>query len=330
MAKVEAKMMSLQAAADYLGTGAIEVPIFEREIMDVVRRTSVTLQRIEQKPATGHPHRYFEQTAIAQGAAVDPRNLSATATGPTRVERPAFIKACTAQSNLSLFDKDVTEQQGQFASVVAKDIDDIISAVEVKRAKMFWAGIDTSMLSPTQLEWMGALAQITQQFVVAPGASIIDGIKTEVATIMANQTYECRPSGIYVNPLLGDYIDQEMKANKLELKPVEVVAGVVVGGIATQAGILPIIPDAWMPTDTASNYGFSAPPTGNKNYYCGILMEGEIEIAVISGKEFNPNPRLFQLGLTGNLAGQFVGVKFDALVVKGASYAHAIGAIQRP
>jgi hypothetical protein len=329
MSVKQAEMMSLQAAADYLGTGAVEVPIFEREIMDVVRRTSVTLQRVPQVPATGHPHRYFEQTAIATGAAVDPRNLSATATGPTRVERPAFIKAVTAQSNLSLFDKDVTEQQGQFASVVAKDVDDIISGIEVKRAKMFWAGTDTSMSSPTTLEWMGALAQIGVTTTIAPGASIIDGLKTAVANILANQTYNARPTAIYLNPVLGDYIDQEAKASKITLDEMEVTAGVTVSAISTQAGKLPLIGDAFMPTDTTAKYGASAPPASNQNYYAAILMESEIEIPVISGADYNPNPRMFQLGLVGNLSGQFVGVKFDTMIVKGATYAHALVVVNR-
>lgn len=326
---VDAKVMSLAAAADFLGTGAIEVPIFEREIMDVIRRTSVTLQRVPQVPATGHPHRYFEQTAIASAAAVDPRNLSATATGPTRVERPAFIKAVTAQSNLSLFDKDVTEQQGQFAAVVAKDVDDIISGIEVKRAKMFWAGTDTSMSSPTTLEWMGALAQIGVTATVAPGASIIDGLKTQVAALLANQTYTVRPTAIYLNPVLADYIDQEAKASRITLDSVEVTAGVTVAAISTQAGKLPLIADPFMPTDTTAKYGASAPPASNQNYYAAILMESEIEIPVISGADYNPNPRMFQLGLVGNLSGQFVGVKFDTLIVKGASYAHALVVVNR-
>jgi hypothetical protein len=323
-------MMDLSAAADFLGTGAIEIPIFEREIMDVVRRTSIALNRIKQEPATGHPHRYFEQTAIGQAAAVDPRNLSSTPTGPTRVERPAFIKAVTNQSNLSLFDKDVTEQQGQFASVVAKDVDDIINAIEIKRASMLWKGTDTSLSAPTTLEWMGGLAQITQTATIAPGASIIDGLKSEVAAMVANQTYVVRPTAIYLNPILADYIDQEAKASRITLDSVEVTAGVTVSAISTQAGKLPLIGDPFMPTDTAAAYGFSAPPAGNKNYYAVILSEKDVEIPVISGREFNPAPRLFQLGLTGNLAGQFVGVKFDAVIFKGASYAHAVVAVQRP
>ncbi len=329
---IEAKLLSLDAAADYLGTGAIEVPEFEREIFDVVRRSSIPLQRIAQKPATGHPHRYFEQTAIASGAAVDPRSLSASVTGPTRVERPAFIKAVTAQSNLSLFDKDVTEQQGQFASVVAKDVDDVIAAIELKRAGMFWGGTDTSMSAPTTLEWMGGLSQISLQFTVAPGASIIDGLKSAVAAMVANSTYVVKPTAIYVNPILADYIDQEAKAARITLDEVEVVAGVTVAAISTQVGKLPLVGDPFMPTTAASTaaYGFSATPTGIKGYYAAILMESEVEIPVISGAEFNPNPRLFQLGLVGNLSGQYVGVKFDTVIFKGASYAHAVVQVQRP
>ena len=36
----------------------------------------------------------------------------------------------------------------------------------------------------------------------------------------------------------------------------------------------------------------------------------------------DPNPRVFQLGLSGSLAQQLVVVKFGAIVVKGAGYAH--------
>ena len=318
--------MDLTAAADFLGTGAIEVPIFEKEILDVVRRTSVALARFPQVPATGHPHRYFEQTAIAVANSVDPRNLSSTATGPVRVERPVFIKAEIAQSNLSLFDKDVTEQQGQFASVVAKDMEDIISAIQVWRATMLWAGTDTSLVAPTTTQWMGGLSQITQQFTVVSGSSIIDGLKTAVATMVANANFVVRPTAIYLNPLLADYIDQEAKASRITLDSVEVVAGVSVAAISTQVGKLPLVADPYMPTCPASTaqYGFSATPTGLKGYYAVISMESEVEIAVISGKDYNPNPRLFQLGLTGNLAGQFLAVKFDAVVFKGPSYSQAV------
>ena len=59
-------------------------------------------------------------------------------------------------------------------------------------------------------------------------------------------------------------------------------------------------------------------------------MEDEIEMPYVSGETENPNPMLFQLGLTGNLSGQFVGVKFDAVIAKQAAYAHAVVGVYRP
>jgi hypothetical protein len=321
-----ASVQALSAAADFSGPGALEVPVFEREIVDLIRRNSVALERTEHVPATGHPHRYFEQIAIATATANDPRNLSATPSGPTRVERAAFIKASVAQSNLSLFDRDVTEQQGQFASLQAKDVEDIITAIIVLRAHMFWNGTDTSLLVPTTQQWVGALEQITQQATIPNGSSIIDGLKTMVATMMANQTFKPKPTAIYMNPLLIDKIEKEAKASHIELKTKEVTVGVSVKYLATQAGDLPLIPDPYMPTDSTGQYGFSNPGSGLNNYYACIVTEPMIEIAYI-GKGTEGKPRIFQLGLTGNLAGQFVGVQFDALIVKGYSYAHATVAV---
>src|SRR6185437_9845240 len=116
----DAQLMQIAAAADFLGNGAIEINKYESEIFDIIRRTSIALQRFDRKPATGHPHRYFEQTAIAAAGFTDPRNITPTPTGPSRVERSAYIKAITNQTNLSLFDVEVTKQQGQFAQVEAK------------------------------------------------------------------------------------------------------------------------------------------------------------------------------------------------------------------
>ncbi|MGN6085796.1 hypothetical protein [Trinickia sp.] len=331
----QAKMMTLQAAADYLGTGAIEVNEYEPVITDLVRRRSVALQRFKQVPATGQPHRYFEQTAISTagfqstggqgGTAISPSPSS-----PTRVERSAFIKACVNQSNIALFDKMVTQQQKKFAEVIARDIEDIISGINVARAAGVWAGNDTSLSAPTTVQYMGLLSQITTQATIAPGASIIDGLKAEVAALFANETYIVKPTAIYLNPILGDYIDREARAGQITLTEVEVTSGVVVKALATQAGNLPLIGDQFLQAATGSAYGFSAPPAGNKNYFAVILTEDMVEMPYVSGETDNPNPLLFQLGLTGNLSGQFVGVMFDAIIGKAASYAHAVVAVQRP
>jgi hypothetical protein len=321
---------SLKAAADFLGNGAIEINKYESEIVDIVRRTSVALQRFDSRPATGHPHRYFEETAIGTATFTDPRNISPTPTSPTRVERAVMIKALTAQSNFSLFDVDVTRQQGQFASVEAKDIEDIINAIVLSQATAIWAGTDTSLTAPTTTQYVGLLTQITTQASVAPGASIIDALKAKVAQMVANVTYNVRPTAIYINPVLGDYLDREAKAQKIDLDKVEVTGGVQVKSIMTQAGPLPLIPDPFLQPWTGSSYGFSSPPSGNQTYPAVILTEKMVEMPYVHGGDGNPNPRLFQLGLLSGLQGQYVGVKFDAIVAKAGAYAHAVVGVQRP
>lgn len=324
------KSTKMAAAADFLGPGAIEVNMYEDEIFDVVRRTSLTLNRIPTMKATGHPHRYFEQTAISEAAFTDPRNIIPTASNPTRIENTAFIKAIVNQTNLSMFDKEVTEQQGQFSSVVAKDIMDIINGIEVTRAIALWTGNDTSMSSPTSVQYFGFLTQITQTATIASGSSIVDGIKAMVATMFANQQFVVRPSAIYMNPIAANYLDQEAKAAQVTFGSSQVTAGVTVKTIATQVGDLPMIPDPYLPATNQAMFGFSAPPDGFNNYFIAILSEKDCEIPYISGADDNPNPRLFQLGLLGNLAGQYVGIKFDCVIAKGASYNHAIICLVRP
>jgi hypothetical protein len=319
------------AAADFLGNGAIEINKYEDEIFDLVRRMSVFLQRVDRKPANGHPHRYFEETAIGVGAFTDPRNITPTPTGPTRVERPAFIKAITAQTNFSLFDVDTTRQQGQFAAIEAKDIADITNSIIVTSAQAVWAGTDTSLSLPTTVQYVGLLTQITTQSVIGPGASIIDGIKSQVAELVAQIGFVVRPSAIWVNPVLGDYIDREAKASQITFDKVEIVGGVQVSSIQTQAGMLPLISDPYIPTTPVSTaaFGFSATPANFKGYYAIILMESAVEMPVIHGGDGNLMPRLFQLGLLSGLQGQYVGVMFDAIIAKGANYAHATIQVQR-
>jgi hypothetical protein len=332
--QADAQLMQMTAAADYLGNGAIEVNKYENEIFDIIRRTSVFLQRVDRKPATGHPHRYFEQLAIAAAAFTDPRNITPVPTGPQRVERAAYIKAITNQTNLSLFDVNVTQQQGQFAYVEAKDIQDIINSIVVASAGSVWTGTDTSLTVPTTIQYVSVLTQITTTGQIVNGASIVDGLKAQVAQMVANVTYVIRPTAIYMDPILGDYLDREAKAGQITLDKLEVVAGVKVNAIMTQAGVLPIISDPFLSSAISAAgvnaYGFGAVPAGLKGYYAVITTESEIEMPVIHGGDGNLQPRLFQLGLLAGLQGQYVGIVFDAVVVKGATYAHRLIQVLRP
>jgi hypothetical protein len=320
----------MSAAADYLGNGAIEVNRYETEIADIVRRESVFLNRVGESPANGHPHRFFDQTAIATGSFTDPRSINPSATGPTRTERSVYIKAVTAQTNFGLFDVDVTRMQGQFAYVEAKDIEDITSGIVVAEAAAVWNGTATAISDSSTQSFCGLLTQISNQATISLGASIIDGIKAKVAAMMANGTQSPRPTAIYLNPILADLIDREAKAAHIDLKTMEVAAGVVVTSINTQAGVLPLIPDPYIPATTDTSYGFTAPGTGNSNYFAVIVTERLIERPVVHGGDGNLKPRIFQLGLLAGLQGQYVGIHFSAVVAKLASSAHAVVAVVRP
>src|SRR5262249_37240476 len=108
---MRAEFLDLHAAADFLAPGAVGINRYQSEITDIVRRRGVFGQRIKQVPATGHPSRFFEQTAIpaltAAQAFVDPRNIVAVVGNPTRVERSVPLKALVSQINYNLFDVEV-------------------------------------------------------------------------------------------------------------------------------------------------------------------------------------------------------------------------------
>lgn len=314
-----ARVEDIRAAADFLGPGAIETNRYQAEIYDMVRRRGFLGQRIAQTPATGHPSRYFEQTAIPSAAAVDPRVLSATASQPSRVERVLYLKALIGQINYSLFDVEVNQQQGQFAYLEAKDLSDTVDAVLKLHDQHLWVGSDTDLQVPTTAQYFGISGQIvraTQVGAVAPTASIastaslVDGTKTAVAQMMNRTDFEVRPTAVYMNPLLADLFDQEAKTLQLYYNEVEVMPGVIVKALPTQAGSLAILNDPFI----ANNTGMG----GLTQYGMFILTEEAIEYHWLT----NPLPRVFQLGLLGNLAAQYVVVKFGGVVVKGASYAH--------
>src|ERR1700728_3287304 len=99
---MNATFTDIHAAADYMGPGAIEVPLYQTEVFDICRRAGAFGQRIKQVPATGQPSRFFEQTAIPNpGTAgfVNPRSINPTVVSPTRVELSVPLKAIVAQIN---------------------------------------------------------------------------------------------------------------------------------------------------------------------------------------------------------------------------------------
>src|SRR5579862_6420516 len=316
---MKAQFLDLHAAADFMGPGAVEVNRYQTEITDIVRRRGVFGQRIRQVPATGHPSRFFEETAIASLAAtdafVDPRTIVAKVASPTRVERSVPLKALVSQINYNLFDTEVGAQQSQFAYLQAKDLADAVTGLLRTHDVALWNGNDTSLSAPTTTQYFGACGQIEgggNTTNIANNASIVDGLKSVVAQMVANSSYEVRPTAIYANPVLLDLIDREMKTEfNVVLSSTDVVGGLRVKTLSTQAGDLPLIPE-W-------SLGYTGTPgSGTAVLPCYIVSEDMIEYHWLT----DANPRVFQLGLQGSLASQMVVVKFGGVVVKGASYAH--------
>ncbi len=316
---MNAKFTEIHAAADYIGPGAVEVPLYQTEITDLVQRRGVFGQRIKQVPATGHPSRYFEETSIPSPAAssgfVDPRNIVAPLVSPTRVERSVPLKALVAQINYNLFDIELGKQQSQFAYLQAKDLADTVDGVLRTHDIALWNGTDTSLSSPTTAQYYGAAAQIAaggNSITIGTSQSIVDGFKSAIAQMISNTSYGVRPTAIYANPVLLDLIDREMKSEfNVVLNTQKIEGGFTVKMLSTQAGDIPLIPEWTLPYT-------GTPGSGSAVLPAYIVTEDLIEYHWLS----DPNPRIFQLGLPGSLTSQYVVVKFGAPVVKGANYAH--------
>jgi hypothetical protein len=315
---MNATFADIHAAADYIGPGALEVPLYQTEIFDICRRSSPFGQRIKQVPATGHPSRYFEESALPNPGTsgfVNPRSIVPVVVSPTRVERSVPLKALVSQINYNLFDIELGNQQQQFAYLQAKDLVDTVSGLMVAHDVALWNGNDTSLSTPTTTQYMGVIAQIVaggNTTTIGTTASIVDGLKSTVAQMVANNGFYVRPTAIYANPVLLDLIDREMKTEfNVVLNTESITGGVRVKMLSTQAGDLPLIPD-WSVSYTGT------PGSGTAVLPAYIVTEDLIEYHWLG----DPAPRIFQLGLPNSLASQYVVVKFGAPVVKGAYYAH--------
>jgi hypothetical protein len=230
-----------------------------------------------------------------------------------------MLKAIVSGINYSIFDVEVNQQQGQFAYLEAKDLTDQVDAVLKLHDQNLWTGADTDLVLQTSNDYFGVSGQIMSAAdvngiahiaTISASGSLVDGVKTQVATIASRTDYEVKPSGMYLNPLFGDLFDQEAKSVQLYYNEVEVIPGVIVKAIPTQIGLLPLIPDP----------ALSVLPSGALKQYTGFIISEEfVEYHWLT----SPIPRVFQLGLVSNLAAQFIILKFGAVVAKGPGYAHA-------
>ena len=308
------RFMSLDFAADYIGTGAIHVPVFERQILDRTRKRGTLLQRVSTKAATGHPTRYFEKEAHdSKHTWINPRQIDhALDTTINRIEHSAYIKAMVDGITFTLFDYEVTRQQGLFGDLQAQDLAEVVTDMLDAQDRAVWTGTATSLMDSTNNDYCSLLTQITKTGTVASGARYTSAIMDAVAVLMYNKKYKASPTAIYMNPIDKATLDaQEMdEKDKIKTYNVEVLPGIVINGIMTAAGILPIITDIYCPAGKIA-----------------ILDEHLLERQYIT----TASPRLYQIGGGEDIKGQkhdlatrYIAILFDTFIVRAASYGHMI------
>ena len=220
MAVTKTGFISAAAVADYNQSHYIELPKFQKDMLDLLNRQVTIRDRIKSVMATGHPSRYWEQTKIAHNAKfVDARTGDSGKYGVTgtydedygRKERALFIKAITSSIKYSLFDQDIVAQQGDELAkqMLNKDMADMLVDLYQTSNKGIWTGNATSTEDSTATEYCGLATQITDSVTVAnpysfattSGDFVTDTIRTKMATNLASTKFIGMPTAIYANPL---------------------------------------------------------------------------------------------------------------------------------
>jgi len=205
------------------------------------------------------------------------------------VERTVPLKALVSEINYNLFDMEVGTQQSQFAYLQAKDLADAVDGLLRTHDVSLWNGNDTSLIAPTTPQYFGAIGQIEaggNTVTIGTTASIVDGLKSTIAEMVASSSFDVRPTAIYANPVLLDLIDREMKTEfNVVLSTVQITGGITVKALSTQAGELPLIPEWALPYT-------GTPGSGSAVLPAYIVSEDMIEYHWLT----DPNPRVFQAG----------------------------------
>ena len=126
--------------------GALRIDdLFKPDILDVQRRRNLLGQRIKPTPATGSPSRWIEKDALPGGQTfVDPQTLTGYTPGtPSRSPHYLEIKALMGAMTTTVFNTEITDQQGIFTNQGAEDFQDTIDGLLKKHDKSLWRGTAT-------------------------------------------------------------------------------------------------------------------------------------------------------------------------------------------
>ncbi len=322
MTIVNSNFMRIDAAVADLNQGHyIEMPEFQPGMMDMLRRDYTILSRINATPATGYPSRYWEQTKLPDNSGfIDVRGGGTGYTGYSkdtldedygRVEKSLYLKAIVSGIKFTLFDKEVVQQQGQMEFLLAKDMADMTVTTLRKMNNGLWNGAATTVIDTTSKEYCGIITQIGAAKATIASTDTTTKIPTvireQVAKGVANTTWDARPTAIYANPMSIHILEEELSKEvnwSRNDSYMELVPGVRVPAIVTQAGRLPIIPDPFIPVASVA---------GKDTHSFIVMNESLLEYHYLTSFL----PRTFKMGINTSLTDNYLQLAFGAPVLKG-------------
>lgn len=325
MSKATTMFISAANVADYNTSHYIHLPIFQDGMLDELRRDCTILDRIKAVPATGQPSRYWEQMKLPQNTAfVDVRGGGEGFTGYSknevdedygRVEKSLYLKCQVGRVKFTLFDQELVKQQGEAVAVnlLKKDLDDMMVQFYRKKNDAIWNGTATTVEDSSTKEYCGLLTQIgaAAATITAEDTTtrIAQVIRTEIAKQVADKDWDKKVTAIYANPVTIDILEQELDKDSPNYRmnnQIEVVPGVTCTAIQTQAGRLPIIPDAFIPVASSG---------GKDTHHFVLMNENMVERHYLT----TPEPRVFKMTQNEDLLDDYLAIAFDGIVLKGKS-----------
>lgn len=303
----------LQASTTF-ANGAILIDEYDNLVFDDLRRNFPVWNRIDNRLAPGETTGGFDLTAMATARSAAVRNLSFSATSPTRSARTRRdIKAIVCDLSFTMFDRSVYQQQGRrFGNLEQKDINDLMNACFTQWNTLFYTGDATG--TPVQFDGLRNL--VTASATVLSTTSIVLAINDRI-TQMINQTSKIvRPTAIYTNAVIQFRIEQELlkMGHKLVYAPIQVGQSVFqVAQISTPVGMLPLIVDPF-------NSSVAGTPTVYPTF---IADESKLSWQYVEPLgAAGPEPKTFEISLANDLDQEYKSVMFGALELLGGTSHH--------
>ena len=301
----------------------IHLAIFEDTIHDYLRRDVSIYNWVPSYEATGQPTMWWDQTKMPSNEQFSsPTTLAYKALDEDygRVPKSAMVKCITSKFTVPFFNTLVSKQQGVLPDFVVKDIADwAISFKRFVNSKMYY-GSDTDLATPTTLEYMGIMTQITNTATRAKTATtvgITDILETEVATMESDTVNSTGSNGdlaFFMNPMSMDLWVKQERAINSNFRPeiAEVTPGFQVPAIRTAKGLIPVVVDPYIGvTDNVGN--------GSYDHTILLLNKRMIERRYVASAD----PMVFDFNqLTDQLNSDKLAVLFDNIICRGGSFAH--------